>query len=82
MISQRVRYLAVASLLLSGALTGCKTTSTTVVDASTGRPLPGTRVTQSDGSVKYTDAQGNVMRKPDTTATVSRDGYRAVDVGQ
>ncbi|MEA3207387.1 MAG: hypothetical protein QOE70_444 [Chthoniobacter sp.] len=69
------------SVAVAGAfVTGCESTTTTVVDARSGRPLAGTRVTESDGTVRYTDAQGSTERTAGTTARVTRSGYRSVDM--
>lgn len=63
-------------------LTGCETTNTTVVNARTGRPVAHAKIEQSDGTVRYTDAEGNAMRTSGTTATVHHAGYRSAEIDQ
>ncbi len=66
------------SLLSGFLLTACESTTTTVVDGRTGRPLPGSRVVDADGTVHSTDMQGSVERGSGTGAHVSRAGYHSV----
>ncbi len=74
----RTRIVGVLALAVTAFLAGCETVTTTVVDGQTGRPLPHTRVRESNGAVRYTDASGTVNRTPGTTARITRSGYRSV----
>jgi len=77
----RTRIAGSFLLAFTALLTGCETVTTTVVDGRSGRPLPYTRVAESNGAVRYTDSAGTVERTPGTTARVSRSGYRSVSTG-